>query len=208
MIVWGDLWLALTAYVVMTASPGPATLSILATAAAEGRGTALRLAAGVLCGSVLWGLVAAGGLGALLASVGWALAALKILGGLYLLWLAWNAARRAIAPPTSVNASPTGAVSNGQAFRRGLALHLTNPKAVFSWAAVITVGLERADGSGQIGLLLACCAALGAVIFGGYALLFSTRWSRELYAQSRRVIEGALAGLFALAGLKLLASRS
>ncbi|MBX2854786.1 MAG: LysE family transporter [Rhodobacteraceae bacterium] len=204
MIVWGDLWLALAAYVVMTASPGPATLSILATAAADGRSAALSLAAGVLCGSVLWGLVAAGGLGVLLATFGWVLTALKILGGLYLLWLAWGAARRAISPTLPAFSS---SITDPRAFRRGLALHLTNPKAVFSWAAVITLGLEQSDSYGQIGVLLACCAGLGAAIFGGYAIVFSTSWSRAIYIRSRRMIETLLAGLFAAAGLNLLATR-
>ena len=206
MIIWGDLWLALTAYVVMTASPGPATLAILATAAAQGRRPALWLAAGVLSGSVLWGGIAAAGLGALLAAAGWLLTALKLLGGVYLMWLAWGAARRAMSSEASL-VSPVETGSRQLAFRRGLTLHLTNPKAVFSWAAVIALGLDQSAGLGQIGVLLTCCAGLGATIFGGYALLFSSRVSRAAYARARRGIEAVLAGLFTAAGLKLLMAR-
>lgn len=68
-----ELMLIYTTYFVATASPGPSNMAIMGTAMKPGRGAALSLAGGVIGGSMLW--------------------ALKMGGGLYLLWLASVTAR-------------------------------------------------------------------------------------------------------------------
>ena len=71
------LTIALTAYAIGVASPGPSNMAIMATAMSQGRQYALALAAGVVCGSVAWGLLAAFGLSSLIRTYSWSLAALK-----------------------------------------------------------------------------------------------------------------------------------
>jgi len=46
------------------------------------------------------------------------------------------------------------------------------------------------------------------VVFGGYALLFSTAMMGAFYRRIRRGLDALLACCFALAGLKLVFSRS
>ena len=46
------------------------------------------------------------------------------------------------------------------------------------------------------------------IVFGGYAILFSTASMIALYTRLRRWIEAVLLAVFAVAGLKLLASQS
>ncbi|MFT7401631.1 MAG: threonine efflux protein [Hydrogenophaga sp.] len=90
-----NLWLAWSAYLLMTASPGPSNMAIMGVAMTTGRRDALTLAAGVLRGSCLWGLAAALGLSTLLMGYAHAMGVLKILGGLYLLRLSFQSARSA-----------------------------------------------------------------------------------------------------------------
>ncbi len=188
---------------IAAATPGPSTLAIMGTSLAHGRRAGIVFASGVICGSCFWGLLAAFGLGALLATVGWALVALKICGALYLLWLAWKSAIAALRPVQKpVAIAPAGF------WRRGVALHLTNPKAVLGWTATIAVGLPANAGISTIALFLVGCALLATVINFGYALVFSTSPMVAAYRRSRKWIEGALAGLFAAAGIGLLLSRS
>lgn len=73
------------AYVVAAGSPGPSTMRIMGTAMQQGRQAALALSAGVVTGSIFWGIMAATGISALLASYAQALVILKVLGGCYLL---------------------------------------------------------------------------------------------------------------------------
>jgi len=89
------LLLVYTAYIIAAASPGPSNMRIMGTAMRQGRNAALLLAAGVVTGSVFWGVMAATGISAILARYAHALIVLKILGGVYLLFLAVKAARRA-----------------------------------------------------------------------------------------------------------------
>ena len=90
-----QLAVAWTAYFIATASPGPAIIAIIATSISRGRRAGLALASGVLTGSYVWAILTASGLSALIRTYGEAIIVLKIVGGCYLLWLAWNAYRAA-----------------------------------------------------------------------------------------------------------------
>ncbi|MEM8992363.1 MAG: LysE family transporter, partial [Pseudomonadota bacterium] len=105
----------------------------MATSLALGRGDGMAFATGVC----FWGLVAATGLGVLLATVGWLFGAPKIAGALHLLWLAYKSMRSAVRSESSAGI----AIGRAGLWRRGVAVHLTNPKAVLGWAAVIAVGV-------------------------------------------------------------------
>lgn len=204
------LLVVFTAYVIAAGSPGPSILRIMGVAMNHGRRAGLSLAAGVVSGSIFWGLSAATGVSALLARYAEALFALKIFGGIYLLYLAFRAARSALnadatdsAPSPRADSHPT----NAALYRHGLVMHLANPKAVLAWIALVTLGLGAEASWHDVATILAGCAVLGVSIFCGYALLFSTAPMIHLYRSARRWIEGVLAAFFGFAGLHLLISR-
>lgn len=76
-----QLLVVFTAYVIAAGSPGPSTLRIMGVAMNHGRRAGLAQAAGVMSGSLGWGLSAATGVSALLARYAEALIVLKIFGG-------------------------------------------------------------------------------------------------------------------------------
>ncbi|MEE3098681.1 MAG: LysE family transporter [Pseudomonadota bacterium] len=198
------LWLGFAAFAVASASPGPTTLAIMATGLGHGRRAALGLAAGVVAGSCTLGALAAGGLAAVLASAAWALIALKIAGALYLARLAWKMARSAATPDAPEGSPPALAPRPlGAWMRRGLAMHVANPKPIFGWAAIITVGLPAEAGPGDAFVLLAGCAAMAVAINFGYALIFSTAPLMRAHARARRRIDAVFATLFAAAAAAL-----
>ena len=190
-------------YVVGTASPGPSNMTIMAVAMQYGRRPALTLAAGVMTGSLSWAALAATGLSAVLATYAEALLFIKICGGLYLLYLAVKSGRAALRG----RAKAAIDAPHGALYRRGLFMHLSNPKAIMSWLAVMSLGLQPNSAGFVLPAILAGCAALGVLIFGGYAVLFSTAPMARAYAKARRWIEGTLALCFGYAGLRLLLSR-
>jgi threonine/homoserine/homoserine lactone efflux protein len=206
-----NLLLAYSAYLVGVASPGPSVLAVMGTAMAQGRTRALALAAGVVAGSQIWGLSAAFGMAAVMQRYSNALQAVKAAGGMYLLWLAWQAARRAIRPAaanTPRAGVDAGAGGYARTCARGLALHLTNPKAIFVWLSFVSLALP--PGAGQLDALAVVgrCGLISTSVFVAYALLFSTGAARRGYRAAERPINALLAGLFGLAGLRmLLASR-
>jgi threonine/homoserine/homoserine lactone efflux protein len=106
-------------------------MAIMATAMSQGRRQSLALAAGVVCGSLIWGVAAALGFSALMQIYSWAVVALKILGGFYLLYLSVRAARAALSQHPIRLSTRTAADSEWRAFATGLGMHVTNPKAIF-----------------------------------------------------------------------------
>ncbi len=202
--------IAFATYVIGTASPGPANMTIMMTSMQAGRRAGLALACGVIGGSLTWGVVAGLGFGTLMLTYAHALIWLKIAGGLYMFWLAWRALRAcwrndsAFSPAAqSQNVSERGIHSH---FLRGLGLHLTNPKAILVWMSVITLGLPP-DTDPRFGLwIIAGCACLGMLIFTGYAVAFSTSAAVTFYARQRRKISGAMAFFYGLVGARLVTS--
>lgn len=195
-------------YLIATASPGPSNMAIMGVAMSQGRASALALALGVTTGSMFWAILAATGISALLASYADALFIIKIAGGLYLLYLAWKAARAALTAgrPSSVAGGATS--SKRQLYRRGVLLHLTNPKAVLAWIAIMSLGLRADSRAYSFQAIIAGCTMLGVLVFGGYALVFSTPLMVRTYQKSKRWIEGILSVAFAYAGIRLLLSKT
>jgi threonine/homoserine/homoserine lactone efflux protein len=195
-------------YLVATASPGPSNMAIMATAMRDGRVPALVLASGVITGSLFWAILAATGISAVLAAYAEALLVIKILGGVYLLYLAFRAGRSATRPVSDMTGAMAGRPTPPyrQLYRQGVLMHIGNPKAVLAWIAIMSLGLRQDAPSGVLPAIIGGCALLGILVFGGYAVIFSTAPMVALYERLRRWIEGGLCALFAVAGLKLIAS--
>lgn len=195
------------AYLIAVASPGPSTMTIMGVAMSQGRASAVALALGVVTGSMFWAVLAATGISTALTAYAQAIFAIKIAGGFYLLYLAWKSARSAL----SANVGQMKAISQmkkAALYRRGVLLHLSNPKAVLGWIAIISLGLRPDAPRHTMLTVILGCAVLGLAINVGYAMIFSTTVLGLAYRKSRRWIEGALAAIFGYAGLRLLLARS
>ena len=190
------------AFFIAAASPGPATLAVAVVSMNFGRRTGLIFGLGLSVGLGFWGLIAATGLGALLQASTYALAVLKIAGGAYLLLLAYRSAQSAARGVYSL----AGFKAQKPDFRRGLLLNLANPKAVFAWMAVLSLGLGNGSDAGHVAVATGLCIILGWLIYAGYALVFSTPGAMALYQGVRRWVDGITAGLFAFAGAGLIRS--
>ncbi len=193
-------------YIVATASPGPSNMAIMGTAMRDGRLPALALWAGVITGSLFWAILAATGMSAALAAYTQALFVIKIFGGVYLLYLAFRAGRSAMKPVSDFVSVDTGrATPRYRAlYRQGLLMHIGNPKAIMAWIAIMSLGFREDAPAGMLPAIIGGCAILGVIVFGSYALLFSTASMIALYTRLRRWIESVLSVVFAAAGLKLL----
>ncbi len=203
------LAVAVSAFLLSILSPGPNVLAILGTSMAIGRPAGLALALGIATGSFVWATLTMLGLSALIASFAFALTAIKIAGGCYLLWLAYKAFRSAAsAQDPALTRSGGPGLSRTAAFRRGLIVQLTNPKAALAWIAILSLGLQ-ADAPVWVGVLLVGLTTfLSIVIHCLYALAFSTPPMVRFYKGTRRIVQTVLGTFFAVAGLRLLASRT
>lgn len=192
----------LVAFFIVTISPGPANIAVATVSMQHGRKKGIRFGLGLALGLALWGVVAATGLGVILQTFAVALTVLKVLGATYLLWLAYQSARSA----TQKDPATSATTDAGKWFYRGLLLNLSNPKAVVAWMAALSMGLGADNNLTQLLILTACCMLLGVCNYLGHAFAFSISGVMAAYRAFRRWIDGAVAGLFALAGFGLLKS--
>lgn len=142
---------------VSTVSPGGATTLATASGANFGFRRSLPLIAGIAVGLASMAAAAAAGLAGLLLAMPSLQLALKAMGSLYLLWLAWQLGRRGAPHLAPGAARPTG-------FAAGVWMLWHNPKA---WAMTIGAAASfaaLADGPVRLGLLLFAAFGLAATL--------------------------------------------
>lgn len=201
--------LAYAAFLLGIASPGPNVLAVLGVSMAAGRSAGIALALGVATGSLTWAVLTAIGLSAVLAAYAGALLAIKIAGGLYLLWLAYKAFRSAASAHDIETQAPAGKTPSSLGYaRRGYVVQMTNPKAALAWIAIISLGLSPGSPWWVAAAIVGGTFALSIMIHTLYAVVFSTPTMLRLYGKARRTIQATIGVFFAFAGVKLLTSRA
>jgi threonine efflux protein len=200
---FGDLALVWLAFAIAIASPGPSNLAVISTSMSEGRGNGFAMALGVSSGSLTWGILTALGVSALIAANPRALAAIKIAGALYLLFLAVRSVRAALDEGDPLMQTQAGGTPLVRSYLRGLLIHLTNPKALLTWMAILAIGIKADMPAAVVAAMVAGCFTVSVVINTGYALLFSTDAMVRGYRRARRPAQAVLAVFFAAAAVKL-----
>ena len=200
-----NLPVILIAALISMASPGPATLAIAGTSMASGRKSGLPLASGIATGALVWSTSAALGLGAIMAQNAWILEGVRYFGAAYLLFLACKSARSA-SSRRNIGLKPV-AGDAAALFSKGLALHVSNPKAVLFYGSLYSIGLPAEASAAELATVIIAVGIQGFVIFLGYALVFSSAGMTRIYFRLRRWFEGAFALGFGAASLKILTAR-
>lgn len=191
------------AFFVIAASPGPANLSNATIAMSQGRKASLIYGVGLTLGLLFWGVIAASGMGALLQTSVYLLMVLKVLGGLYLLWLAYQSGKSALKPSEK---ELSKVVIKRAWLLKGLILNMSNPKSVIAWMAALSVGVNSDDGMLAIVLATATCVIVGFMVNVAYSFIFSLGGMVSVYQKARRKIDATASVLFSLAGVGLIRS--
>lgn len=201
------IFLAFSILAVGALSPGPAVLAIIGTSMEKGRQAGLWITLGVICGSAVWGVAAALGISAVLIAYSNVLIAIKIAGGAYLLWLAWKSFRSAIASQDGVVDLKSKSGTALQLWRAGFFVHITNPKAVIGWTAMIALGVTPTSPLWVSFVLVIGGVIISFICHAAYALLFSTKGMSSFYLKAKRPINFIFSAFFGFAGFKLITSR-
>ena len=201
--------LAYTAVLLAMASPGPNILAIMGTSMSVGRPSGMALALGVASGSFTWALLTVFGLTALLAAYASALYLIKIVGGLYLLWLSYKCFKSAAARhDIEAKELAGGKRTPFGYFARGYIIQMTNPKAALAWIATVSLGLKPGAPLWVGAAIVIGTVVLSVTVHQLYAVAFSTPVMVRAYSKARRAIQAVMGTFFAAAGLGLLNSRT
>jgi threonine efflux protein len=200
------LTLIMLAAFIAVASPGPAVMAIAGTSMRAGRRTGLIFASGVSTGSITWSIGAAAGLSAVMLANAWLIEIIRYFGAGYLLFLAAKSARSAMMPGT-IEPQGLASASARRAYARGLALHLTNPKAILFFGSLYSFGVPANATLGDLATIVVLVGIQSAIVLHGYAILFSNPAVVRGYLKLRRWFEGAFAAAFGYAGVTILTAK-
>ena len=186
-------------------SPGPAVLMAARTGVTEGLRTGAFLAAGIGLGGVIWAAAALFGLNLVFQAAPALLWALKLLGGAYLLWMAWGMWRDA-AKPLDIGQESRLPRSAASAFRLGLFTQLANPKPAVLFSAIF-IGTVPPGTAPWVYAALLMVVFLNETVWNILvARIFSFERTRAGYISLKTVIDRSFGGLLAVLGVKIAAT--
>lgn len=180
---------------VLAAAPGPDTFLTLRASVVGGRRRGLVTMTGITTAGALQGLLAATGLGAVLAASEPVFLTIRWAGVAYLTWLGITAIRDALRRDGSVWAvagdAPQVRVRARAAFRQGFFCNITNPKVLAFNIAVLPQFVS--DGQGLAALLAYAMTlvVVGAVVLLAVVQLGSVAARHLTRSRVRRSVDGA-----------------
>ena len=183
-------------------SPGPAVLMAARTGVTEGLRTGAFLAMGIGAGGVIWAAAALFGLALVFEAAPSLLWALKIAGGLYLIYMAWGMWRSADTPLDMDAASKTPR-SAASAFKLGLWTQLANPKPAVLFSAIFIGTVPPSTPSWVIAALLLVVFLNETIWNILVARIFSLDRTRRGYISLKSIIDRTFGGMLALLGVKV-----
>jgi threonine/homoserine/homoserine lactone efflux protein len=197
--------LAILAAILMGAmSPGPSFVLVARNAIGLSRADGLATALGMGVGGVFFSGIALAGLYTLLSAVAWLYVTLKIAGGLYLIYIAFNIWRGASSPISVDQTRSAHARNLRKSFWMGLSTQLSNPKTAIWYGSIFAALLPQHPP-------LWCYFVLPPLLFGieaGWytvvALGFSSRRPREVYLRAKKWVDRIAATAVAALGLRLI----
>jgi threonine/homoserine/homoserine lactone efflux protein len=185
-------------------SPGPSFVFVTRTAIALSRRDGLAAAMGMGVGGVFYGGLGLFGLQAVLAQAGWLYLGLKIVGGLYLLWLAvalWRTARRPIVIPQTTELRPRGL---RRSFTLAAITQLSNPKAAIVYGSIFAAFLPAQTPAWTFAVLLPAIFVVEAGWYAIVAIVFSAERPRATYLRWKGWFDRAAGAVMGALGLRLI----
>lgn len=184
-------------------SPGPNLLVVVQSSLSAGRAGGIAAGLGVAAGDGIYAALGLLGMAAVISQSGELFTAIKIVGGLYLLWFAWRMLNGSASSP--LEAAPSGSMREPSSlFLRGLMTDLANPQTVLFFASIFAATLTAATPAwartlSWLGIVTA--SAIWRILL---SFAFSRKPIRSIYERWQRAIERladvALAGF----GVKLI----
>lgn len=197
-----------TIWAVACITPGPNTLLVMRYALTAPRRVPILAAMGTITGTLCWGFAGWLGINALFQAAPFAYVALKIIGGLYLVWLGLKIfldARKTRQSADIVTARIE--VPLKTAYRMGLATNLANPKSALFvaslFAATMPVGTPFLYGLAAIAVMV----TVSTIYYTFLVALITHRTVAAAYLRAKKKIDLGVGMVFVGFGTKLLMSQ-
>lgn len=145
-----SIWLSLALiHITATITPGANFLAVTQTALTRSRRAGLWVARGIITGSILHVTAGMIGFAAIISQIPLLFATIRLLGGLYFAYTGFKMLKAAYTQfrtgskgygnSAALSAHvPLGDLSNGEAYRRGLFTHLSNPASMLYYVSLLS----------------------------------------------------------------------
>ena len=168
---WTLWWFFVPTDTLLSLTPGPAVLFVLATALRRGARASVASTLGILSANTIYFALSATGVGALLLASYRIFFLVKWAGAAYLVYLGV----RALLSRPAHSADPAAGQGNHRSasmiFRDGLRLQLSNPKAIVFFAALLPQFIDaKGDVALQVVVLGVTSLTIEAAVLLGYGL--------------------------------------
>jgi threonine/homoserine/homoserine lactone efflux protein len=190
-----------------TVSPGPAFAVVTQKALSSGKRGGLGAACGTTAGVFIWLSMTMLGLEFVVSQIWWLYTALKIAGGIFLIYLAIQLWRHADEPLPEIAAELGRERSFWSSFRAGLLVQLSNPKALAFCTSVLVTLLPAERPVWMMIAVPALGTLIEALWWSFLALTFSRGGFRSRYSAFKRSIDRAVGAALGVLGVKLLADQ-
>eukprot|EP01037_Dinobryon_pediforme_P012902 gene12902-13003_t len=182
-------------WIVAVVTPGPNFLMAAQVSVQNSRRSALFAVLGVGLGTSIWGWAGFFGVQVVFVAAPWAYAAMKLLGGLYLIYLG----ARLLATRRAATTGPTlreRVETPWSIFRLGLVTNLANPKSALFVASVFATALppdvSLLQGAEAVALMVSISVSWYALV----VCVFSTRAVAQVYARLRHWLDRLAGAIF------------
>jgi len=198
----------LLAALLITATPGPDNLMVLGMGVSKGRRHGIAFGLGCAFGCLSHTVLAVVGVSALIAASATAFTVLKIVGGLYLVWLGYNAWRSAGAVQVATVQGEDASLA--RLFFKGCLANAINPKVVLFFLSFLPqfVVAEQGEVALQLGALGLIFTLQAAMLFGvlGYFSGAIGQWLRRR-PEAGKVLDRVAGTVFVGLGVKIMLGR-
>jgi len=183
-----ELWLTFVlASCMLLIIPGPTILTVVSYSIAHGKQANIPLVAGVALGDSVALLLSIAGLGAVLATSAWMFTAIKIVGGLYLIYLGIKLLLTKTSPLHNDDASDANTLpmpSPWKLFANTWFVTALNPKGIIFFVAFLPQFIDKTAGvNTQLWILSITFVALASLNASLYAVFASS--ARKLLASKK-----------------------
>jgi len=196
-----------TVFMLGTMSPGPSFILIAKTAVSKSRKEGFGVAIGLGMGAVVFSLLAIFGLYAILKTVPFLYGTLKIVGGMYLVYLAYKMWKYADTPLDTKLSLEHKPKNFAKAVLFGFVTQMSNPKTAIIIGSIFAALLPKEIP--PFGTLFVCLIAfiIDVSWYSCVVGLLSTQKAQKIYLRTKKYIDRIAGSVLGILGLKLALDR-
>jgi threonine/homoserine/homoserine lactone efflux protein len=192
----------------LTITPGADMAMVSRSVLIGGRREAFATTLGIMAGCLVWAIVSAAGLAAVLAASKTAYDALRLAGAAYLVWLGVQSLLAARRGDYRDMGEERHRARRSSAFRQGLLTNLFNPKIAIFYSTFLPQFIGPGDPALLLSILLAGVhIGFGLLWLTGYAWLLDRAVTAFKSSRIRRALDAFTGTVLVALGLRLAAER-